>query len=60
MLTRVDWALQGLTHTKDIKGINSEFTGRQNVFFNGLDGLPLVCPYSLEQVLDEEFYGEDL
>ncbi|MEY3255789.1 MAG: hypothetical protein RLZZ29_920 [Cyanobacteriota bacterium] len=23
MLTRVDWALQGLTHTKDIKGINS-------------------------------------
>ncbi|MBD2390436.1 response regulator transcription factor [Aphanizomenon flos-aquae NRERC-008] len=23
MLTRVDWALQGLTHTKDIKGIHS-------------------------------------
>jgi DNA-binding NarL/FixJ family response regulator len=23
MLTRVDWALQGLTHTKDIKGMNS-------------------------------------
>jgi DNA-binding NarL/FixJ family response regulator len=23
MLTRVDWALQGLTHTKDIKGIQS-------------------------------------
>jgi len=23
----------------------------------GLDGLPLVCPYSLDQVLDEEFYG---
>jgi DNA-binding NarL/FixJ family response regulator len=23
MLTRVDWALQGLTHTKDIKAINS-------------------------------------
>ena len=26
----------------------------------GLEGLPLACPYSLEQVLDEEFYGEDL
>ncbi|MDM9382736.1 MULTISPECIES: response regulator transcription factor [unclassified Chlorogloeopsis] len=25
MLTRVDWALQGLTHTKDIKGIHSGF-----------------------------------
>jgi DNA-binding NarL/FixJ family response regulator len=25
MLTRVDWALQGLTHTKDIKGIYSGF-----------------------------------
>ena len=23
MLTRVDWALQGLTHTKDIQGIHS-------------------------------------
>ena len=23
MLTRIDWALQGLTHTKDIKGIHS-------------------------------------
>jgi DNA-binding NarL/FixJ family response regulator len=23
MLTRVDWALQGLTHTKDIKGVHS-------------------------------------
>ncbi|MFN9399152.1 MAG: DNA-binding response regulator, partial [Dolichospermum sp.] len=23
MLTRVDWSLQGLTHTKDIKGIHS-------------------------------------
>ncbi|MFN7285727.1 MAG: DNA-binding response regulator, partial [Dolichospermum sp.] len=25
MLTRVDWSLQGLTHTKDIKGIHSGF-----------------------------------
>ena len=24
----------------------------------GLDGLPLACPYSLVQILDEAFYGE--